>query len=89
MCTDSGSHIRSPLPNWSSALAPFLPVMDLHGWQKALWKSRPVDISQSVVASYTDKLGNKINFNLYANMSGFCSDIHIYVEVYFVYIVVG
>ena len=28
------------------SLGTISPVMNLHGWQKALWKSRPVSISQ-------------------------------------------
>ena len=41
----SGPYVQ---PNWSPPLAPFHhhTVMDLHGRQKALWKSRLVDISQ-------------------------------------------
>ena len=37
---------KSLLPNWSPPLVQFAPVMDLHGRQKTLWRSRPVDISQ-------------------------------------------
>ena len=49
------------------------PVEDLHGWQKVLWKSRPVHTSQwrqwtCIVAI---SWGNKMNFSLCTNMRGF------------------
>ena len=79
-CTHSGSHIKSPQLNWRPPLVPcHPPVMGVHVLQKALWKSRLVDISQwrqwtcIIIYSWC----NKLNFSLCVNMSDFCSDSHI------------
>ena len=45
-CTDSGSHIWSSTAKSEPSIGAISPVVDLYGRQKALWKSRPVDISQ-------------------------------------------
>ena len=78
---DSGSNIRSSLP----IIGTILPVMNLHGQQNVLWKSKPVDINYwrhwtCIV------LGNIMNFSLCASMAGFCSASHIvnYVHIFIV-----
>ena len=38
--------ISGPTAKLEPYIGAISPVMDLHGWQKALWKSIPVDISQ-------------------------------------------
>ena len=35
-----------PTAKFEPYIGAISPVMNLHGWQKALWKSGPVDISQ-------------------------------------------
>ena len=35
-----------PIAKLEPSIGVILPVVDLHGRQKALWKNRPVDISQ-------------------------------------------
>ena len=48
ICTDSGSHIRSPLhAKLQPSIGAISPVVDLHGQRKALWKSRHVKMSGS------------------------------------------
>ena len=86
MYTDSWTHIRCTLPNWSTPLVTFhQSSIYIFGQQKALWKSRHiVDTSQwrqwtyLYIVNYIS-WGNKMNFSLqlYANMSGYCSDSHI------------
>ena len=34
-----------PTAKLEHCISTISPVMDLHGWNKALWKSRPIDIS--------------------------------------------
>ena len=54
-------------------------VMDLHGWKKALWKSRQLTSASggsehAQLFSLVISWGNKMNFSLYANIADFCSD---------------
>ena len=79
MWTNSGSHIRSPLSNWSCSLMPFHQL-----WINMVYKKHSGKADQLILGSggsYTVinfsvalSWGNKINFSLYVNMSGFCSD---------------
>ena len=78
-CTDSGSHIRSSLPNWSP---PLKPVMDLHGRQNHYGKAEQLTLpsgsnEHANLFSVAISWGNKMNFSLYASMLSFCSDSHI------------
>ena len=38
--------VLGPSSDLELAIGTISPIMSLQGWQKALWKSRPVDISQ-------------------------------------------
>ena len=81
-CTDSGSHIRYPQPSWSPPLAPFH-----QSWIYMVGKRHSGKADQSTLASGGSEhaqlfsvaisWGNKMDFSLCANMSGFCSDSHI------------
>ena len=77
MCTDSGNHIRTSKPNLSSSLA------SLHqSWVFMVSKKHSGKVDQSTLASggsehayvVTISWGNKMNFRLCVNKSGFFSD---------------
>ena len=52
--------------------------MDLHGWQKADQSTLASGGSEHAkLFSVAISWGNKMNFSLSVNMSGFCSDSHI------------
>ena len=81
-CTDNGSHIRSPQPNWRPSLVPFHQL-----WIYMVSKKHPGKADQSTLASggsghaqsfsVAISWGSKMNFSLCASMSGFCSNSHI------------
>ena len=80
---DSGSHIRSPQPTWNPPLASFH-----QSWIYMVGKKHSGKADQSTLASGDSEhayvaisWGIKINFSLSANMSGFCSDSHIYSRI--------
>ena len=55
--------------------------MSLHGQQKALWKSSPVEIGSEhacIDISVAISWGNTIHFTLCVNMAGFSSDSYIH-----------
>ena len=69
-CTDSGSHIRSTLPNWSPPLAPF------HQLQIYMaGKKHPEKADQSTLASGGSKYTQL--FSVAISWVRFCSDSHI------------
>ena len=56
------------------------PVLDLYGWQKHSGKAdQPVEaVNMNSYLIIAISWGNKMNFSLYVNMAGFCSDSHIF-----------
>ena len=87
MCADSGSDIRFPLPNLSPPLVPFH-----QSWIYMARKKHSGEADQLTLASggseharlfsIAIEWGNKMNFSLFANMAGFCSDGHIYISTF-------
>ena len=69
------------MPNWSPSLVPFHQL-----WIYMVRKFHSGEADQSTLASGGSEhawlfsvainWGNKMNFSLYANMAGFCSDDH-------------
>ena len=78
----SGSHSKIGA-SFGTSFGTILPVVDLHGQQKALRKSRTVTLASggsehAQLFSVAISWGNKMNFSLCANILGFCSDSHIW-----------
>ena len=88
MCTDSGSLIRFPLPHWSPLLVPFhqswIYMVGKKHSGKQTSQHQPVEaVNMSIqLFSVAISWGNKMNFSLYANMAGFCSNDHILLQFY-------
>ena len=73
-----------PTTNVKPSICTISPVANLHGQQKELWKTIPVDISQwrqwtCIVIIVAISCGNKMNFSLCANMAGFAEQVTYYI----------
>ena len=80
-CPDSGRHIRSPLPNRSPLLVPFRQsciymVRKKHSGEADQLTLASGGSEHEYLFSVATRWGNKMNFNLHANMAGFCSISH-------------
>ena len=85
MCTDSGSHIRSLLPNCILPLAPFHQSRIYMACKKHFRKADQSTLASggsehAWLFSVTISWGNKMNFSLCVNIPGFCLDSHIWLQ---------
>ena len=87
-CTDSWRHIKFALQNWSPPLVPFyqsqIYIIDkMHSGKADQLTLVRGGSEHAWLVQLCISWGNKMNFSVYANMLGFCSDNHIIMNLCF------